>query len=149
MPEPTEKPLSRKASGTYLAFDYGEKRLGVASGQTVTRSAGPIEIIPVTRGINWNRIEQLVKQWNPVGLIIGVPYTADGKRTAHIKRIHRFLSDMESHFQLPVFAVDERLSSYVARDLLCRSTHRKIQVFDDMAAAAILQTWLDNHNDND
>lgn len=135
--------------GTYLAFDYGRKRLGIASGQTITRSAGPIEAISVAKGINWHRIEQLVKEWEPVGLIVGMPYTADGKRTSHIKRIHRFISDMQSCFQLPVFCVDERLSSYAARDLLSQSTHSKIRTLDDMAAVVILQTWFDSHDKND
>ncbi len=148
MPESAEKTLSPGASGTYLAFDYGQKRLGVACGQTITRSAGPLEIIPVAGGIDWCRIEQLIEEWEPTGLIVGMPYTADGARAPHIKRIHHFISNMESRFQLPVFPVDEHLSSYTARDLLSQSTHRKVRALDDAAAAVVLQTWFDSHDDN-
>ncbi len=149
MPESAESSLCQRTSGTYLAFDYGQKHLGIAGGQTITGSAGPIKTISVAKGINWYHIEQIVREWKPIGLIIGIPYTADSKRTSHIKRIHRFISDMESHFQLPVFPVDEHLSSYAARDLLSQSAHKKMRTLDDTAAAVILQTWFDSHDDND
>ena len=144
MPEPTAKPLS--PNGFYLAFDYGQKRLGVAGGQSVTRSANPVEVISVTGGRHWFRIEQLVQEWQPCGLVVGMPCTADGTVTPFIRRVSRFASDMEARFHLPVYRVDERLSSYAARDRCSRIKHRKMRPLDDAAAAVILQTWFDCHD---
>ena len=69
MPEP----------GTYLGFDYGHKRIGIAVGQTISLSAAALEIVSVNKGAEWQRIEQLVQEWQPRGAIVGVPITADGK----------------------------------------------------------------------
>ncbi len=144
MPEPTEKPLS--INGFYLAFDYGQKHLGIAGGQSVTRSTNPVEVVPVTGGRHWLRIEQLVQEWQPCGLVVGMPCTADGTVTPFIRRVSRFASDMEARFHLPVYRIDEHLSSYAARDRLPRMKRRKMRLFDDVAAAVILQTWFDNHD---
>lgn len=135
--------MNSVTEGTYIAFDYGQKRLGVASGQTITGSANPLEVITLSNDINWQRIEQIIAEWSPCGLVVGMPYTADGKTTPHLKKIQRFIQELESRFSLPVYSIDEHLSSHAARDLLSHSTKRKISAIDDTAAAVILQTWFD------
>lgn len=139
MPEPSP----HFPAGTYIGFDYGHKRLGLASGQTISRTASPLDIIPVSKGINWDSISAIINEWLPAGLVVGMPYTEDGRETPHIKRIQQFIQQLSERYQLPVFTVDEHLSSYAAKDLLSQSTNRRIRELDDTAAAVILQTWLD------
>ena len=134
--------------GTYLGFDYGHKRIGIAVGQTISRSASALEIIQVNKDTQWRRIEQLIQEWRPIGAIIGVPVTADGQSGKIHQQIQKFITQLQSRFNLPVYEIDERLSSFAARDLLSQSTQRKIARLDDTAAAVILQTWLDERYDN-
>ena len=153
-------PARWRPAGTWLAFDYGDKRLGVAGGQTVTRVARPIETIPQrgrrgrhghddhVQSPDWRRLGRIIDEWRPCALVVGVPYTKDGRQTPLIKRIRRFIADLESRYNLPVFDVDERLSSYAAR--ACLRAERKPAAgktarndIDAAAAAVILQTWFD------
>ncbi|MCW8964014.1 MAG: Holliday junction resolvase RuvX [Gammaproteobacteria bacterium] len=134
--------------GTYLGFDYGRKRIGVAVGQTISRSASALEIIQSDKDTQWRRIEQLVQEWQPVGAIVGMPNTADGQSTNIHQQIKKFIAQLQIRFKLQVYEIDERLSSFEARDLLSQSTKRRIAPLDDTAAAVILQTWLDEQYDN-
>lgn len=134
--------------GTYLGFDYGHKRIGVAVGQTITRSASALEIIRANKNSKWKRIGQLIQEWQPVAAIVGVPTTADGQSGNIHRQIKGFILQLQVRFNLQVYEIDERLSSFAARDLLSQSTKRKIVPQDDTAAAVILQTWLDEQYDN-
>ena len=137
-------PARRHPAGTWLAFDYGDKRLGVAGGQTVTRTANPIATIaqrPRHRP-DWRRLRMLLDEWRPCALVVGVPYTEDGRQTPLLRRIRRFIGDLESRYDLPVFAVDERLSSFAARTGQKTAAGEK-DTLDAAAAAVILQTWFD------
>ena len=73
--------------GTYLGFDYGHKRIGIAVGQTISKSASVLEIVPVNKNAQWQRITQLIQEWRPVGIIIGMPITADGQTGHSARRI--------------------------------------------------------------
>jgi putative Holliday junction resolvase len=134
--------------GTYLGIDYGHKRIGIAVGQTITRSASALEIIQTGNKDQWQQLGSLIQQWQPAGIVVGMPETADGNTGKLHTQINQFIKQLSSRFSLPVHTIDERLSSYAARDLLSQSTNRKIAPVDDMAAAVILQTWLDEQYDN-
>lgn len=131
--------------GTYLAFDYGVKRIGVAKGQTISRSASPLKIVQAGTSTQWNEITALIQEWAPAALVVGIPYTEDGTTTPHIKKILKFIEELKQRFRIPVFDIDERLSSYAAKDLLSQATNRRIRALDDTAAAVILQSWFDGH----
>ncbi len=145
---PEESVATRHKPGTYLAFDYGQRRIGVASGNTISRSANPLTIITSHKNIDWKEIEKTINEWLPVGFVVGMPYTADGKITPHLKRIKNFAAELEQQFKLPVYFIDEHLSSHAAKDLLSQSTSRRIRALDDTAAAVILQTWFDGQYDD-
>lgn len=138
----------RPAPGTYLGFDYGVKRIGIAVGQTITRSANALQILPGNHQDMWQQLENIVRQWQPAGFVVGMPMTADGQTGELHSRIDKFIGQLHQRFGLPVYTIDERLSSYAARDLLSQTTKRKITSVDDTAAAVILQTWLDEQYDN-
>ena len=131
--------------GTYLGFDYGHKFIGIAVGQSISKSASPLAIIKTSKNEQWQKIDELVKEWNPVGMVIGMPETADGNTTAIHKMISGFIDQLRHRYRIETFQIDERLSSYAASDLLSSSTKRKIPRLDDTAAAVILETWLAEH----
>jgi putative Holliday junction resolvase len=121
-----------------ICFDYGEKRIGVAVGQDVTETATPLETIPVRRGRpDWQRIEALIREWQPGALVVGDPVTMDGARQRATEAADRFARQLSGRFRLPVHRADERMSSLEARSRLGRTRD-----LDAVAAQVILESWL-------
>ncbi len=126
---------------TLLCFDLGEKRIGTAVGQTVTGTATPLETISVKNNKpDWNRISQLIEQWQPDKLVVGYPLQMDDARQPMTERSERFVRQLDGRYHLPVEIIDERLSSYEARQRI-KSTRN----VDPVAAQVILETWLENY----
>lgn len=123
---------------TLLGFDYGTKRIGVAVGQTLTRSATPVAIVGYIRGKpDWQHIDRLIDEWAPGELVVGIPLCMDNERQAMTEASERFARQLEGRFHLSVHHVDERLSSREAGDRL-KSTRN----IDAVAAQVILETWF-------
>ncbi len=123
---------------TLICFDYGEKRLGVAVGQTVTRTATPLETIAVrNRTPDWNRITEVIDQWRPTSLVVGFPLNMDGTRQKLTDLAEKFARQLEQRYALPVYMVDERLSTFEAKNRL-----KDIRNLDPVAAQVILESWL-------
>lgn len=121
--------------GTYLAFDFGLARTGVASGNSLTRSAEPRAIIRAeTNAERWKAIEALVEEWRPVALVVGVPRHPDGAPGALTARCERFARQLGGRFRLPVFTVDERYSSV--------DVERGVEEIDDLSACVILEQYF-------
>jgi putative Holliday junction resolvase len=138
---------SRMLSGTLLGFDFGEKRVGVAVGETETRLAHPIATIAAQANeARFAAIGRLVAEWRPAGFVVGLPRHADGAEHAVARLASRFARRISERFGLPVAFVDETLSSAEAlsrlRDGGARAS-RKGDV-DAQAAAVILQSYLDD-----
>ncbi len=126
------------SSGTLLCFDYGEKRIGVAVGQQITATASALEIIPVRHGRpDWERIETLLRDWQPQALVVGNPLNLDGTRQPMTESADRFARKLAGRFQLPVHRADERLTTFAARQQL----RGRVKV-DAEAAKIILESWL-------
>ena len=134
-------------SGNYLSFDFGLKHIGIAVGQTVSRTASPVCVINGGNDIDWGKISSVISEWSPKGLVVGLPLTADGRKSPLLRAVEKFIRELTERYHLPVHAVDEHLSSYAARDLLNDSTPRRIDRLDDAAAAVILQTWFHQYDD--
>jgi putative Holliday junction resolvase len=120
-----------------LAFDFGLRRVGVALGNGITRSARPLTVL-VARTANdpalWRHIADLVAQWQPGQLVVGIARHPDGTAHDMTRRCERFARQLEGRYRLPVARVDERYSTAVlAPDAAS----------DDHAAALILQQWFD------
>ena len=129
---------------TLLCFDHGEKRIGVAVGQAVTGTASPLETVTVKNNIpDWDSITHLINSWQPVSLIVGMPLTMDGCHQEMTGIATRFIRQLKGRYHLPVYEIDERLSSYEARQRLGSTWN-----IDPVAAQAILETWLSEHGDN-
>jgi putative Holliday junction resolvase len=104
--------------GTILAFDFGEKRIGVATGESETRLAHALPGIHAVRSdARFAAIARLVAEWRPARLVVGLPLATDGSAHAMTLRARRFARQLEGRFRLPVTLVDERYSSVEAEGL--------------------------------
>lgn len=147
-------PLAVKmGADTYLGFDFGTKKIGVAVGQTTTATASPLQTIPsVRQAPDWETIGKLIRQWQPAGLVVGVSRQQDGTDNPVTPRMVKFCRQLEGRYQLPVFQQDEMLTTYEAKQLLFDEVNvnatKLWAVQDQLAAQLILQTWLNNGGGN-
>ena len=130
---------------TLLGFDYGTRKIGVAVGQTITGTASALEALhSVRHRPDWNRIDQLIKEWSPDALIVGLPLNLDDTETDATAGALRFSRQLEGRYHLPVHLADERFTSAEARTRL-GPRQKEIGRYDAMAAKLILETWLSGH----
>ena len=95
----------------FLAFDFGTRRVGVASGNTVLGQASALTTIAATGAVRFERIGQLIAQWQPDALVVGVPFHPDGAPHDNTRLAQRFARQLQGRFGLPVHPVDERYST--------------------------------------
>jgi putative Holliday junction resolvase len=119
----------------FLAFDFGEKRTGVASGNRLTRSATPLGTIAAQGDAKWSRISAYIAEWQPQALVIGVPRHPDGAPHQNTLAAQRFGRQLQGRFNLPVFETDERYTTTEAIGLGARDA-------DAAAACIILEQFL-------
>ena len=126
------------APATVLAFDFGTRRIGVAVGNTVTRTARALTTIDTS---DMKALDDLVAQWQPQMLVVGIPVHADGTPHAMTARAQAFAADMMSRYALPVHHADERHTTELAQST--RAGRKGRAARDEVAAQIILQDWLD------
>ena len=138
---------TNKQITTVLGFDYGNKRIGLATGQTITNSASPcITINQIDGNPDWHAIDTEIQQWKPDALIVGMPYHIDGSENKMTVTVRHFCYELEKRFKLPVIEVNEALSSQQAEEILkenIKINKQNKHEIDRMAAAIIVQRWLD------
>ena len=105
----------RAAEQSFLAFDFGVKRVGVATGSVVLRQAQPLRTIAVEGDARFSAIAALIAEWRPDALVVGVPYHPDGAEHDNTHRARRFARQLQGRFKLPVHEVDERYTTTEAR----------------------------------
>lgn len=119
-----------------LAFDFGLKHIGVAVGQTITRSASPLTTLAAKNGKpNWTQISELIRQWRPNQLIVGLPLNMDDSESDMSERARRFAGRLHELTGIEVSLVDERLTSFAARQISADDNHA-------LAASLIAESWL-------
>ena len=132
-----------------LAFDYGERFLGVAVGEAGVRVAHPLAAIDArVAAARFRAIAALIDEWRPAQLVVGLPLGLEGDRRDLTRRAERFARQLEGRFRLPVTLVDERLSSVEAADRLRatgRGGRRDKRLVHPVAAQVILQDFFDRH----
>jgi len=129
-----------------MGFDFGTKKIGVAIGQTVTKSARALATIPAKEGIpNWQILDSLIKKWRPNAFVVGIPLNMDGTPQAVSAKAQAFAELLRSRYQLHVYEMDERLTTKAAKEQLFNEGGFKAlqdgQV-DRVAAQLILQNWF-------
>lgn len=129
-----------------LGFDFGTKRIGVASAQAVTATATPLPTIPSRDGIpDWERMDALLTEWTPEALVVGLPLNMDDTESELSHLARKFGRRLHARYRLPVFMCDERLSSHSARGLLMEVQERRrgrLPNLDSTAAVLIAEAWL-------
>ena len=96
---------------TFLAFDFGVKRTGVASGNSLTRTASPQASIAASGDARLKAIALRIEQWQPDALVVGIPFHPDGASHENTARAQKFARQLRSLHRLQVFEVDERYST--------------------------------------
>ncbi|PMS36888.1 putative Holliday junction resolvase [Trinickia symbiotica] len=135
------KPVGREA--TLLAFDYGEKRIGVAIGNALTGQARALAVVPnPNREARFAAVGKLIGEWKPDALVVGLPSHPDGTPHEMTRLAKRFGNQLNGRFNLPVDWVDERYSSVEAEAGL-RASGGRADMLDAEAARIILQQYLD------
>ena len=131
---------------TILSFDFGTKHIGVAVGQTITRSATPLTSLKAKDGIpNWDQVKKLIEHWRPDLLVVGLPLNMDGSESEISVRARKFANRLHGRFGLQVEMADERLSSFEAKGEIIEKTGSrafKKQQVDSLSAKIILESWF-------
>lgn len=135
-------------NGTVLAFDFGIKRIGVAVADTQVAIAHPLQTIAteITES-RFTLIAQLIQEWQPQFLLVGLPFYMDGKEHEISRLSRRFARRLAGRFSIPVYMWDERLSSAAASESLREigiNTKAQKEIIDQVAAGHILQHYLDS-----
>jgi putative holliday junction resolvase len=130
----------------FIAFDFGTKNIGVAVGQKITKSATVLAPVHAQNGDpNWIEIDALIKNWQPNALIVGMPYKIDGSDLKVTKLVRKFIDNLKTRYHLPVYSIEERLTTKSARaEIFSRGGYKALQTesVDSVAAKIILEDWM-------
>lgn len=129
------RPAAMSSTSSFLAFDFGAKRVGVAVGNALTRSAQPLRTIAAEGDLRFAAIARLIDEWRPDALVVGVPFHPDGAGHENTARARRFARQLHGRFRLRVHEVDERYSTTEAQAAGARD-------LDAASAAVILDQFL-------
>ena len=134
-------------TGTLMAFDFGEKRIGVATGETILKTAHALTTIEAEQNdVKFAQIALLIAEWQPSLLVVGLPVHMDGEPHLLTQLSKKFAQRLEGRFNLPVVMVDERLSSAAAAQSLSEvgiKGRAQKAMIDAVAAQTILQSYFD------
>jgi len=124
-----------------IAFDYGEKKIGVAVGQTSTNTSSPLKIIfNKDNKTNWISISSLLDEWKPDLILLGKPLNMDGSESEIMKKVDKFYKELKSIYDADIEFIDERLTTFEAREILKDEKHDNV---DAHAAKILIDNWFD------
>ena len=123
-----------------IAFDYGEKKIGVAVGQTSTNTSSPLKVIFNNHGkVNWDEINSLLNEWNPDLIIVGKPLNMDDTESEAMKKVDKFYNNLMKIYKARYEYVDERLTTFEAKEIL---KDNKAELVDANAAKILIDNWF-------
>lgn len=130
-----------------LAFDFGFRRIGVASGNLQTRTASPLTTLIVSGELPWAELDRAIDEWHPGQLVVGLPSLELAREVA--ERVQTFIVALRERYDLPVATVDESLTSRAARSELKEArrsgllrTRVRKETIDSHAACLIAEQWM-------
>jgi putative Holliday junction resolvase len=145
-------PDTPDAVSTALGFDYGARRIGVAVGNALTRTARALEVIANgAQGPDWPRVDALMREWQPQILLVGLPLTMEGEEQKNSAAARAFAARLDEKYKLPTQLVDERLSSLEAAQRFAQrraggqARRKHAAALDAVAAEIIIEQWLCDH----
>ena len=123
-----------------VAFDYGEKKIGVAVGHTETNTSSPLQIIFNNNDqVNWNEISVLLDEWKPELIIIGKPLNMDGTNSEIMKKVEKFVKHLKTIYDAQYEYIDERLTTFEAKEILVEN---KSDIVDANVAKILIDNWF-------
>ena len=123
-----------------IAFDYGEKKIGVAVGQTSTNTSSPLKVIFNNHGkVNSDEINSLLNEWHPDLIILGKPLNMDGTESEVMKKVDKFYNNLMKIYKARYEYVDERLTTFEAKEIL---KDNKAELVDANAAKILIDNWF-------
>ena len=123
-----------------VAFDFGEKKIGVAVGQTSTYTSSPLQVIFNNHDkVNWNEISVLLEEWKPELILVGKPLNMDGTDSEIMMKVDAFYKKLESLYDAKFEYVDERLTTFEAKDIL---KENNVETVDANAAKILIDNWF-------
>lgn len=129
-----------------LGFDFGKQHIGIAIGNRLTGQAQALGSLKARDGIpDWQQIQRLLAEWQPDALVVGLPLNMDGSEQPMTQAARKFGQRLHGRFQLPVFWLDERLTSAEAREILFEQRGYKAlakQAIDGLAAALMVESFF-------
>lgn len=132
-----------------MCFDFGTKRIGIATGQRLTATTQALNPIKARDGIpDWNELHSIIQEWQPDAFVTGLPLNMDGTLSDMSLRARKFSQRLEGRFHRPSYTHDERLTSFEAKGIVM--SHTKERDFghysvDGIAAQLILESWMETH----
>lgn len=134
----------------YLAFDYGLKNIGLAYGSELGKNATELAPLKARDGIpDWAEVERLIKEYQPKTVIVGLPLNMDGSDSELSRRATKFSNRLNGRFGVAIELMDERLSSFEAKEEARESGHKGDfgkNPIDSIAARLILQSWFNQQS---
>ena len=126
-----------------VAFDFGEKKIGVAVGQTSTYTSSPLQVIFNNHDkVNWNEISVLLEEWKPELILVGKPLNMDGTDSEIMKKVDIFYKKLKRLYDAKFEYVDERLTTFEARDIL---KENNVETVDANAAKILIDNWFNRN----
>ena len=126
-----------------VAFDFGEKKIGVAVGQTSTYTSSPLQVIFNNHDkVNWNEISILLEEWKPELILVGKPLNMDGTDSEIMMKVDAFYKKLESLYDAKFEYVDERLTTFEAKDIL---KENNVETVDANAAKILIDNWFNRN----
>jgi putative Holliday junction resolvase len=131
--------MDSAADLTFLAFDFGTKRVGVAAGNGLMRQGQGLRTIAAEGDARFQAIDCLIREWQPAALVVGVPFHPDGAEPDNPRRARRFARQLTGRFKLPVHEIDER---YTTTEALASGARDA----DAASAVLILEQYFREHS---
>lgn len=138
----------RLSNPTYLGFDYGTRKIGIAVGQALTRTARELDTVRVKGSSpDWRRVSEHVEAWRPTAFVVGLPLDTRGGETNMSRLARQFGQTLANRYNLEVYWVNEFLSTEAARHALSAQDRRRaLAKKDQVAARLILETFLNEQH---
>lgn len=134
-----------------VAFDFGLRQIGVATGNTISSVASELTTLNAKNGVpDWNQVGKILSEWKPQLVLVGLPLNMDGTDSELSSRASKFARQIEGRFGAKFEMVDERLSSFEAKGLAREEGHRgdyKAAPIDALAARILVDQWLSTNTD--
>ena len=128
-----------------LGFDFGRKQIGIATGQTVTHTSSALTIVKAKNGIpDWISLDKVIMDWEPDIFVVGLPLNMDLTEGDLSQESRKFALSLQNRFGRKAEMMDERLTSREAKEQRRAVNGKHSNKVDDLAAALILQSWLEN-----